>query len=102
MPRPGDVAEWLGRGLQSLVQRFESARRLLAYDHAGWSRSDRDRRGTPASLWSSRSLSVGAIRCSADVAEAQLTQDPDDWGRSERHGGAMQARIVPHLARIEA
>jgi hypothetical protein len=24
----GDVAEWLGRGLQSLVQRFESARRL--------------------------------------------------------------------------
>ena len=25
---PGDVAEWLGRGLQSLVQRFESARRL--------------------------------------------------------------------------
>jgi hypothetical protein len=25
----GDVAEWLGRGLQSLVQRFESARRLL-------------------------------------------------------------------------
>ena len=26
----GDVAEWLGRGLQSLVQRFESARRLLA------------------------------------------------------------------------
>ena len=30
MPRPGDVAEWLGRGLQSLVQRFESARRLVA------------------------------------------------------------------------
>ena len=28
MRRPGDVAEWLGRGLQSLVQRFESARRL--------------------------------------------------------------------------
>jgi hypothetical protein len=25
----GDVAEWLGRGLQSLVQQFESARRLL-------------------------------------------------------------------------
>src|SRR5688572_5183488 len=25
----GDVAAWLGRGLQSLVQRFESARRLL-------------------------------------------------------------------------
>jgi hypothetical protein len=24
------VAEWLGRGLQSLVQQFESARRLLA------------------------------------------------------------------------
>jgi hypothetical protein len=24
----GAVAEWLGRGLQSLVQRFESARRL--------------------------------------------------------------------------
>ena len=30
MRRPGDVAEWLGRGLQSLVQRFESARRLLS------------------------------------------------------------------------
>src|SRR5688572_4664367 len=28
MRPPGDVAEWLGRGLQSLVQRFESARRL--------------------------------------------------------------------------
>jgi hypothetical protein len=27
-PRHGAVAEWLGRGLQSLVQRFESARRL--------------------------------------------------------------------------
>jgi hypothetical protein len=25
---PGAVAEWLGRGLQSLVQRFESAPRL--------------------------------------------------------------------------
>jgi hypothetical protein len=31
MPPPGDVAEWLGRGLQSLVQRFESARRLIGY-----------------------------------------------------------------------
>ena len=29
MTRPGAVAEWLGRGLQSLVQRFESARRLF-------------------------------------------------------------------------
>jgi uncharacterized cupin superfamily protein len=28
----GAVAEWLGRGLQSLVQRFESARRLQPYD----------------------------------------------------------------------
>ena len=25
------MAEWLGRGLQSLVQRFESARRLVTY-----------------------------------------------------------------------
>src|SRR4051812_42439680 len=25
---PGALAEWLGRGLQSLVQQFESARRL--------------------------------------------------------------------------
>jgi hypothetical protein len=30
MARRGAVAEWLGRGLQSLVQRFESARRLFA------------------------------------------------------------------------
>ena len=30
MTRSGAVAEWLGRGLQSLVQRFESARRLLS------------------------------------------------------------------------
>src|SRR5206468_6086459 len=30
-PSCGDVAEWLGRGLQSLVQRFESARRLRTY-----------------------------------------------------------------------
>ena len=28
MLRPGDVAEWLGRGLQNLVRRFESARHL--------------------------------------------------------------------------
>ena len=28
MTARGDVAEWLGRGLQSLAQRFESARRL--------------------------------------------------------------------------
>ena len=28
MPWPGALAEWLGRGLQSLVRRFESARRL--------------------------------------------------------------------------
>jgi len=27
--RPGAVAEWLGRGLQSPVQRFKSAPRLL-------------------------------------------------------------------------
>ena len=27
----GAVAEWLGRGLQSLVQQFESARRLVGY-----------------------------------------------------------------------
>ena len=31
MTRSGAVAEWLGRGLQSLVQRFESARRLFSY-----------------------------------------------------------------------
>ena len=28
IPVWGDVAEWLGRGLQNLVQRFDSARRL--------------------------------------------------------------------------
>ena len=31
MTRSGAVAERLGRGLQSLVQRFESARRLLGH-----------------------------------------------------------------------
>jgi hypothetical protein len=31
MAARGAVAERLGRGLQSLVQRFESARRLLGY-----------------------------------------------------------------------
>ena len=30
MAPAGALAEWLGRGLQSLVRRFESARRLLA------------------------------------------------------------------------
>ena len=30
---PGAVAEWLGRGLQSLVQQFESARRLRTTPH---------------------------------------------------------------------
>ena len=34
--RGGAVAEWLGRGLQSLVQRFESARRLQACACAGF------------------------------------------------------------------
>src|SRR2546425_12043807 len=29
-PRDGAVAEWLGRGLQSLVHQFESGRRLLS------------------------------------------------------------------------
>jgi hypothetical protein len=35
--RGGAVAEWLGRGLQSLVQRFESARRL-SFPAKDWSR----------------------------------------------------------------
>ena len=30
MTRPGAVAEWLGRGLQSLVQRFEEYRRHIS------------------------------------------------------------------------
>jgi hypothetical protein len=30
MVAAGAVAEWLGRGLQSLVQRFDSARRLFS------------------------------------------------------------------------
>ena len=38
----GAVAEWLGRGLQSLVQRFESARRLTPRNH-GPRLSARDR-----------------------------------------------------------
>jgi hypothetical protein len=48
----GAVAEWLGRGLQSLVQRFESARRLS-------SRSDR----VPSSsrLTGERRLAPGAL-----------------------------------------
>ena len=28
-PHSGDVTEWLGRGLQNLLQRFESARHLF-------------------------------------------------------------------------
>src|SRR5581483_3931786 len=32
MPGPGALAEWLGRGLHSLVRRFESARRLQPRD----------------------------------------------------------------------
>lgn len=32
MPGSGDVAEWLGRGLQSLVHQFESGRRLYDSD----------------------------------------------------------------------
>ncbi len=31
----GAVAEWLGRGLQNLVQRFESAQRLIQ-KHPSW------------------------------------------------------------------
>ena len=31
----GSVAEWLGRGLQNLVQRFESARNLRIHHQAG-------------------------------------------------------------------
>ena len=36
MACPGAVAEWLGRGLQSLVQRFESARRLERLQTQPW------------------------------------------------------------------
>ena len=32
----GDVAEWLGRGLQNLVQRFKSARRLQFLFPPAW------------------------------------------------------------------
>ena len=39
MPRRGAVAERLGRGLQSLVQRFESARRLCSAQTLGAKRS---------------------------------------------------------------
>jgi hypothetical protein len=41
----GAVAEWLGRGLQSLVQRFESARRLFFSKDRG--RRDRGRQKGP-------------------------------------------------------
>jgi hypothetical protein len=37
MPLPGALAEWLGRGLQSLVRRFESARRLKREEIATFS-----------------------------------------------------------------
>jgi hypothetical protein len=54
MTRPGAVAEWLGRGLQSLVQRFESARRLRSSlaetSDARPSGSHRRGRRTPGSL----------------------------------------------------
>ena len=33
MSSPGALAEWLGSGLQSRLQRFDSARRLLAEMH---------------------------------------------------------------------
>ena len=29
-PQSGDVTEWLGRGLQNLLRRFESARHLFS------------------------------------------------------------------------
>ena len=41
----GAVAEWLGRGLQSLVQQFESARRLLPRGTLGGQRSARGKTG---------------------------------------------------------
>src|SRR5262249_11381765 len=37
--RSGAVAEWLGRGLQSLVHRFESGRRLFFPQIAGFSQT---------------------------------------------------------------
>ena len=42
----GAVAEWLGRGLQSLVQRFESARRLRFFPGRGRQRRPSCRLGT--------------------------------------------------------
>ncbi len=33
----GAVAEWLGRGLQSLVHRFDSGPRLYAFPLLSWS-----------------------------------------------------------------
>ena len=65
-PCSGDVAEWLGRGLQSLVQRFESARRLLwlelgfyAEERSGWAAVSRK---ATAESWRRRGSSATVIR----------------------------------------
>ena len=52
MACPGAVAEWLGRGLQSLVQRFESARRLAMGLFDRWRR----RRTAAGDAWSEEDI----------------------------------------------
>ena len=59
---PGDVAEWLGRGLQSLVHRFESGRGL------GWGRTCQG----PAPLRVRRSPERGP-RVSTLVGQVEVT-----------------------------
>ncbi len=60
------MAEWLGRGLQSLVQRFESARRLLD-DRSGSCASS----GAPRGAFHHRAVGGALMSAAGSYREAQ-------------------------------
>ena len=57
----GDVAEWLGRGLQNLVQRFESARRLQFQFFPCLGGGTGRRKGLKIPRWKHRAGSIPAL-----------------------------------------
>jgi hypothetical protein len=78
----GAVAEWLGRGLQSLVQRFESARRLLPEP-----RHDADLKARVATI-SRRPSSTNSTR--------HDPSRPDTSTRQRRPFSVARLALLPH------
>ena len=120
MRRPGDVAEWLGRGLQSLVQRFESARRLCWHacskrewesrrsrltfrrSHDRWEARIACHVGESASSSSTArpaSIAIAPARRRRGVREAPLVKDVED-SSAERAARRMPPHPEPGSRRV--